>query len=97
MRDQKMTRVDKSIAAACTAAKIEPATLHTLRHTFCTRLAASGVDVRTIKELAGHGDLATTMRYMHLVESNRHAAIRRLTNYHEITTGEVIPMKQRAG
>jgi site-specific recombinase XerD len=93
----KLTRVDKSIAKACELAKIEPATLHTLRHTFCTRLAAAGVDVRTIKELAGHGDLATTMRYMHLVESNKHQAIRRLSNYHEITTAEVVPMKQKAG
>lgn len=93
----KLTRVDKSIARACEIAKIEPATLHTLRHTFCTRLAAAGVDVRTIKELAGHADLSTTMRYMHLVESNARQAVRRLTNYHKITTPEIISMKQKAG
>jgi integrase len=40
---QKLTRVDKSIAKACELAEIQPAiTLHVLRHTFCTRLAASG-------------------------------------------------------
>lgn len=94
----KLTQVDKSLAAACAAAEIAPPiTLHVLRHTFCTRLASAGVDVRTIKELAGHANISTTMRYMHLVESNKHQAIRRLTNYHEITTAKVVQLKQKAG
>lgn len=94
---RKLTRVDKSLASACEAAGVEPITLHVLRHTFCTRLAAAGVDVRTIKELAGHSDIQTTMRYLHLVESNKHQAIRRLKNYHEFTTAEVIPISRKAG
>ncbi len=40
--------------------------VHTLRHTFCSHLAMRGVPAMTIRELAGHKDLATTMRYMHL-------------------------------
>jgi len=40
--------------------------LHILRHTFCSRLAARGATAMEIKELAGHADLTTTMRYMHL-------------------------------
>lgn len=94
---RKLTRVDKSLAKACELAELEDATLHTLRHTFGTRLAAAGVDIRTIKELMGHGEIETTMKYVHLVESNKHAAIRRLTNYHEITTAEVIPLKTKTG
>lgn len=39
---------------------------HTLRHTFCSHLAMRGVPARTIQELAGHKDLSTTQRYMHL-------------------------------
>jgi integrase len=89
---KKLTRVDKSLASACAAAELEPITLHVLRHTFCTRLAASGVDVRTIKELAGHADIQTTMRYLHLVESNKHAAIRKLSGFHD--GGEVVPIKK---
>ncbi|MGH9122424.1 MAG: tyrosine-type recombinase/integrase, partial [Acidimicrobiales bacterium] len=40
--------------------------LHILRHTFCSHLAMRGAPTMAIKELAGHADLSTTMRYMHL-------------------------------
>jgi site-specific recombinase XerD len=90
----KLTRVDRSLAAATSAGKIEDVTLHTMRHTFCTRLAAAGVDVRTIQELAGHEEIETTMKYVHLVERNLHLAVRLLTAYqencHEFTTSEVV-------
>lgn len=42
---------------------------HTLRHTFCSHLAMRGVPARAIQELAGHADLQTTQRYMHLSPS----------------------------
>jgi integrase len=38
--------------------------LHKFRATYCTKLLRSGVDVRTVQELMGHSDLATTMRYL---------------------------------
>ena len=40
--------------------------VHILRHTFCSHLAMRGAPARAIQELAGHQDLATTQRYMHL-------------------------------
>lgn len=40
--------------------------MHILRHTFCSILAMRGVAALAIKQLAGHKDLKTTMRYMHL-------------------------------
>lgn len=49
--------------------------LHVLRHTFCSHLAMRGAPVMTIKELAGHKSLRTTMRYMHLAEGERDRAI----------------------
>ena len=36
------------------------------RHTFCSHLAMLGAPARAIQELAGHQDLITTQRYMHL-------------------------------
>jgi integrase len=39
---------------------------HMLRHTFCSHLAMLGAPARAIQELAGHQDLTTTQRYMHL-------------------------------
>jgi len=40
--------------------------LHVLRHTFCSHLAMKGAPARAMQELAGHKDLSTTQRYMHL-------------------------------
>lgn len=49
--------------------------LHKLRHTFCSHLAMRGAPAKAIQELAGHADLATTMRYMHLSPAARDSAI----------------------
>jgi site-specific recombinase XerD len=51
---------------------------HILRHTFCSHLAMKGVPVRAIQELAGHRDISTTMRYMHLSPNALEDAIRML-------------------
>ena len=49
--------------------------VHILRHTFCSHLAMQGAPVRAIQELAGHRDLGTTQRYMHLSPTALEAAI----------------------
>ena len=41
-------------------------TLHTLRHTHATRLVQNGLSVYEIKDVLGHADVKTTMRYAHL-------------------------------
>jgi integrase len=48
---------------------------HCLRHAFCTELAESGVPIHTIKELAGHSSIETTLRYMHTGEKAKQEAI----------------------
>jgi integrase len=52
--------------------------IHQLRHTFCSLLAMKGAPAKAIQELAGHADLTTTMRYMHLSPAARDSAIRLL-------------------
>jgi len=50
----------------CDKAKLRHVGWHTLRHTFASRLAGNNVSVMAIKDLLGHSEIRTTMRYAHL-------------------------------
>ena len=49
--------------------------IHILRHTFCSRLAMAGASTKAIQELAGHEQISTTQRYMHLSPAAKNEAI----------------------
>lgn len=38
---------------------------HSVRHFFCTTLLQRGADIELVRVVAGHSDVATTMRYLH--------------------------------
>jgi site-specific recombinase XerD len=69
--------VQQLVARAARRAGV-PSGVHRLRHTFCSHLAMRGAPARAIQELAGHVDLSTTQRYMHLTPATLENAIRLL-------------------
>jgi integrase len=70
--DQQHAEVRKRLAFH------EEFVLHSLRHTFGTRLGESGADVRTIMDLMGHASLAVAQKYVHPSTEAKRRAIERM-------------------
>jgi integron integrase len=66
MYDQTFQRAFKRAVAR--NGIVKPATPHTLRHSFATCILQSGYDIRTVQDLLGHANVATTMIYTHVLK-----------------------------
>ncbi|UCD95662.1 MAG: tyrosine-type recombinase/integrase, partial [Candidatus Zixiibacteriota bacterium] len=67
MGGKTKTKLREKLIQIAKEAGIEGLTkVHTLRHTFASRLVMQGVNLPTVKKLMGHSDIQTTMIYAHL-------------------------------
>jgi len=74
----RLTNINKSWDGLVTAAELDDFRLHDCRHHFASRLAMSGVDLYTIKELLGHASIEMTQRYAHLAPDKLADAVAKL-------------------
>ncbi len=71
-KDSISRTVSRYVRAAGISKKV---TAHTFRHFFASHLLRQGVDVAVLKDLMGHRDISTTMKYTHSSNSLRRSAI----------------------
>ena len=73
--DSPLTTIKKSWSAIRKEAKTPELRFHDLRHTFATRVLEKGAHIKTVKELLGHADIATTARYLHATDETKRKAV----------------------
>jgi integrase len=78
---KKIGDIKKCWNSAVKRAGITNFRFHDLRHTVATRMVEKGIDLVVVKEILGHADISTTMRYAHAVPERKKSAINVLNNY----------------
>src|SRR5262249_39413565 len=97
-RGAEMLRIDLDAAGIAYAVEgpdgPEYADFHSLRHSYLTLGGRSGIDLRTLQELAGHSKPELTARYSHRRLHDLAGAVERLPNLVPITPNtEAIPLR----
>lgn len=68
-------RANRRIQAICRKIGIEPRPLHSIRHSYATRLFEADVDIKTVQKLMGHFDYRTTLNiYVHVMDEEKEKA-----------------------
>jgi len=72
---QKLDNINSSWKKLIADSGIAKFRFHDLRHHFASHLVMRGVDLNTVRELLGHRDIKTTLRYAHLAPEHKAAAV----------------------
>lgn len=88
------TTIRKTLKEWMTNVKIDKhITFHSSRHTCATLLLNSGVDIYTVKEILGHTDIGTTMKYTKVIDKTKRIAVNKIPNlYSTKEKSEGVPM-----
>lgn len=71
----RLDNVNKSWASILKKAGIKQFRWHDMRHDFASKLVMKAVPLNTVRELCGHADLNTTLRYAHLASDHKADAV----------------------
>lgn len=70
-----LTNIKHSWRGLVKTAKLKDFRFHDLRHDFASKLVMAGVPLNTVRDLLGHTDLKTTLRYAHLAPDHKAEAV----------------------
>jgi len=76
---ERFDNISSSWAHLIDDAQIPKFRWHDLRHHFASKLVMAGVPLNTVRELMGHSDIKTTLRYAHLAPDHKAAAVEKLS------------------
>jgi len=91
MTGDRFKSVRGALDAAINRTGLKKVTWHMFRHSFASRLTRCGVDIVTVKDLLGHSNISTTLRYAHSNDDAKRRAVERLGTSDKIVT--IVPRR----
>ena len=91
MTGDRFRDVKGALAAAVKRAGLDKVTWHMFRHTFASRLTRGGVDIVTVKDVLGHSNISTTLRYAHSNDDAKRRAVEGLVTGDKAVT--IVPRR----
>lgn len=93
-----ITSLRRLLTRLAKRAGIESTNPHAFRHSYCSGLIRNGVDIGTVRDLAGHGCVSVTGNYVHSDGLSRRSAVQRLpvltaidAHAGQVHAGEAVP------
>jgi integrase len=94
-RAYSLEQVGMAVIRTAKQAQLPGVSLHTLRHTFISRLVQAGRPLPEVAALAGHRDIKMTLRYAHLAPSHLRAGIQALEQRNCYLAGPALSTEPR--